>query len=368
MRPKAVRDRYPRPGVVDGDEEREKAGVEENSVRHAVDSDPVQTKISSKFRVEKEFIMIEVRDLTKDYGPRRAISSLNFKIEKGDVVGFLGPNGAGKSTTMKIITGYMAPSHGTASVAGFDVFENPIEVKKHIGYLPETPPVYGDMFVIDYLRYVAELKQVPKDKISQYVKNAIEKTHLGEVQGRLIHNLSKGFRQRVGIAQAIVSDPEVLILDEPTVGLDPKQVAEIRDLIKDLKGHHTIILSTHILPEVQATCEKIIIINQGRIVAQDRIENLASMEQGRSRLHLRLHKDAAELPSAFADIAGVLEIHAGKNQREWRIDVRSDDEILAQISSRVVERRWGLLEMSPTKMDLEDVFLKLTYGQSEVSP
>ncbi|MGZ3826152.1 MAG: ABC transporter ATP-binding protein, partial [Bdellovibrio sp.] len=221
--------------------------------------------------------MIQVKDLTKDYGSRRAINKLNFSISKGEVVGFLGPNGAGKSTTMKIITGFMAPSHGNASIAGFDVFENPLEVKKRIGYLPETPPVYGDMYVRDYLRYVAALKQVPKTKIEASVDSALEKTNLVNVQKRLIGHLSKGFRQRVGIAQAIVSDPEVLILDEPTVGLDPKQVAEIRELIKALRGHHTIILSTHILSEVEATCEKVIIINNGEIVAEDSIQNLSTM-------------------------------------------------------------------------------------------
>jgi ABC-2 type transport system ATP-binding protein len=309
--------------------------------------------------------MIEVKGLTKDYGSRRAIDGLNFSIAKGDVVGFLGPNGAGKSTTMKIITGFMAPSSGSAAVAGFDVFENPLEVKKHIGYLPETPPVYSDMYVRDYLRYVAALKQVPKDKLESLVNRAIEKTHLGDVQGRLIHHLSKGFKQRVGIAQAIVSDPEVLILDEPTVGLDPKQVAEIRDLIKTLKGQHTIILSTHILPEVQATCEKIIIINKGRIVAQDSIARLATMEKGQSRLHVRLRKDVADLASVLTDIREVVHVSQEASGREWKIDVQGGDEIVEAVSARLVSQGLGLLELSPTKLDLEDVFLKLTYGQKD---
>lgn len=309
--------------------------------------------------------MIQVKDLTKDYGPRRAIDNLNFSINKGDVVGFLGPNGAGKSTTMKIITGFMAPSHGSASVAGFDVFENPLEVKKRIGYLPETPPVYGDMYVRDYLRYVAALKQVPKDKIEKSVDMAIAKTNLGDVQKRLIQHLSKGFRQRVGIAQAIVSDPEVLILDEPTVGLDPKQVAEIRDLIKDLRGQHTIILSTHILPEVQATCEKIIIINKGKIVVEDSIHHLATMEQGQSRLLVRVAKDVSDMKSVLSDIREVVSVQAGTSGKEWRIDVRGGDEIVAAVSSRLVNQGLGLLEFSPSKMDLEDVFIKLTYGQKE---
>ncbi|UYL09779.1 ABC transporter ATP-binding protein [Bdellovibrio sp. SKB1291214] len=308
--------------------------------------------------------MIQVKDLTKDYGPRRAIDHLNFSVNKGDVVGFLGPNGAGKSTTMKIITGFMAPSHGSASVAGFDVFENPIEVKKRIGYLPETPPVYADMYVRDYLRYVAALKQVPKDKIEKSVDMAVEKTNLGEVQKRLIQHLSKGFKQRVGIAQAIVSDPEVLILDEPTVGLDPKQVAEIRDLIKALRGQHTIILSTHILPEVQATCEKIIIINKGKIVVEDSIHHLATMEQGQNRLLVRVTKDVSDMKSVLSDIREVIAVQAGNSSKEWRIDVRGGDDIVAAVSARLVNQGMGLLEFTPSKMDLEDVFLKLTYGQS----
>lgn len=308
--------------------------------------------------------MIQVKDLTKDFGPRRAIDHLNFTVNKGDVVGFLGPNGAGKSTTMKIITGFMAPSSGQASVAGFDVFESPIEVKKRIGYLPETPPVYGDMYVRDYLEYVASLKGVSKDKINSFVKNAIEKTNLGDVQTRLIHHLSKGFKQRVGIAQAIVSDPEVLILDEPTVGLDPKQVAEIRDLIKALKGQHTIILSTHVLPEVQATCEKIIIINNGKIVAQDSIHSLAMMEKGQSRLQIRTRKDVLDMISILASIPQILTVKEGSNQKEWEISLQGGDDVIEAISACLVSKGLGLLEFTPTKLDLEDVFIKLTYGQA----
>lgn len=309
--------------------------------------------------------MIQVKDLTKDYGSRRAINKLNFSISKGAVVGFLGPNGAGKSTTMKIITGFMAPSQGTASVAGFDVFENPLEVKKRIGYLPETPPVYGDMYVRDYLRYVAALKQVPKDKIEKSVDMAIEKTNLGHVEKRLIEHLSKGFRQRVGIAQAIVSDPEVLILDEPTVGLDPKQVAEIRDLIKALRGQHTIILSTHILSEVEATCEKVIIINNGIIVAEDSIQNLATMEKGQSRLHVRVRKEVEDMKNILGNIREVIGVHAGASNKEWNIDLRGGEEVVDSISSTIVAQGYGLVELSPSKVDLEDVFLKLTYGKQQ---
>lgn len=306
--------------------------------------------------------MIEVKKLTKEYGSLKAIDNVSFSIKKGEVVGFLGPNGAGKSTTMKIITGFMAPSDGTASVAGFDVFENPIEVKRRIGYLPETPPVYADQYVTEYLKYVAQLKKVPKDKINTYVKRAIEKTNLGPVQNRIIHHLSKGFKQRVGIAQAIVSDPEVLILDEPTVGLDPKQVAEIRDLINELRGHHTIILSTHILPEVQATCEKVVIISKGKIVAQDTIDNLSKLEKGQGRIFIRLRKEVADLKSLISDIDDVLSVDVGTSKKEWRIEYKGDDETIEKVSSKIVSNGLGLIELTPSRVDLEDVFLKLTYG------
>lgn len=306
--------------------------------------------------------MIEVKDLCKDYGSRRAIDRLNFSLKKGDVVGLLGPNGAGKSTTMKIITGFMAPTSGSASVAGFDVFENPMEVKKRIGYLPETPPVYGDMLVREYLEYAAALKQVARKDLKKLVDRALEKTNLGSVEKRLIQNLSKGFRQRVGLAQAIVSDPDVLILDEPTVGLDPKQVAEIRDLIRELRGQHTIILSTHILPEVQATCEKVIIINKGQIVAEDTIDHLSKIEKGQSRLFMRFSREVSDLKSLIADIDGVLDVDRGHTQKEWKVEVRGDDATIEAVSSRVVQRGLGLIELSPTKKDLEDIFLKLTYG------
>lgn len=309
--------------------------------------------------------MIDVKNLTKEYGTLKAIDNVTFSIKKGEVVGFLGPNGAGKSTTMKIITGFMAPSAGSASIAGFDVFENPIEVKKRIGYLPETPPVYADQFVSEYLKYVAQLKKVPKDKINSFVDRAIEKTNLGSVRNRLIHHLSKGFKQRVGIAQAIVSDPEVLILDEPTVGLDPKQVAEIRHLITELKGHHTIILSTHILPEVQATCEKVVIISKGKIVAQDTIDNLSKLEKGQGRIFVRLRKEVADLKAVISGIDEVMSVDIGSNKKEWRIDYKGDDETIDKVSSKIVSTGLGLIELTPSRVDLEDVFLKLTYGMEK---
>lgn len=311
--------------------------------------------------------MIQVSQLTKSYGDRQAIQDLNFSVNSGEVVGFLGPNGAGKSTTMKIITGFMAPTSGVAKVAGIDVFERPIEVKKRIGYLPETPPIYGDMFVSDFLRFVAELKQVPSEKIKSRVEYALQKTSLQDVAHRLIQNLSKGYRQRVGIAQALVSDPEVLILDEPTVGLDPKQVAEIRDLIKSLKGQHTIILSTHILPEVQAVCEKIIIIHQGRIVAQDSIEHLSHLEKGHLRVHVKTAV-TADLKAMLSHVNGIHDIQplSGKDAG-WSIDYVGGNDSLAHISKEIVNKDLGLLLLEPQVLNLEDVFLKLTYDKNKLS-
>lgn len=303
--------------------------------------------------------MIEVKNLTKTYGGITAIRGINFSVKKGEVVGFLGPNGAGKSTTMKIITGYMAPTSGQASVAGFDVFENPIEVKKRIGYLPETPPLYTDMYVRDYLKYVAQLKGVEKNKIQAQVNDALEKTHLQDVQKRMIQNLSKGFRQRVGIAQALVSNPDVLILDEPTVGLDPKQVAEIRDLIRALRGQHTIILSTHILPEVQATCERIIIVNQGQIVAQDSLEGLMANQKGRRKILLKTKHTGKDVEQSLRDLSGVSDVRTVGADLE--IEMADDEKAVEMIAQMVMQKGFGLLGIQSARADLEDVFIKLTY-------
>lgn len=304
--------------------------------------------------------MIEVKNLTKNYGDRTAIDHLNFKIDKGDVVGLLGPNGAGKSTTMKIITGFMSSSSGSAIINGVDIFEKPLEVKAKIGYLPEAPPLYTDMRVEDYLKYVAELKKVPKLEIKKNIENALSKTQLTTVRKRLIRNLSKGFKQRVGIAQALVSNPEVLVLDEPTVGLDPKQVAEIRDLINELKGSHTIILSTHILSEVQATCNKVIIIHQGKIVAQNSIEELEHLNQASQQIQVRVRKNF-DILASLGKISGVL--RAEKNQDGlYVLHCNSAEEMTDQIARCVLDSGAGLIEIAPVKMQLEDVFLKLTYN------
>ncbi|MCE3009719.1 MAG: ABC transporter ATP-binding protein [Proteobacteria bacterium] len=304
--------------------------------------------------------MIEVSNLKKSYGGTEALKGITFSVQKGEVVGFLGPNGAGKSTTMKIITGFMAPTSGIAKVCGFDVFDSPLEVKKRIGYLPEQPPVYLDMKVHDYLKYVAQLKGVESGQLSKAIQTAVEKTQLGDVRHRLIGNLSKGFRQRVGIAQALVSSPEVLILDEPTVGLDPKQVAEIRELIQELKGEHTIILSTHILPEVQATCERIVIIHQGKIVAQDSLSNLSRVQAGLQKIHLKVRKWTSESQTRIAALPGVLKLE--KTGDSMTIEGEPREDLVDVIASSVISQGLGLQEISSSSSNLEDIFLNLTYG------
>ncbi len=307
--------------------------------------------------------MIQVDNLVKTYGDRFAINNISFKINKGDVVGLLGPNGAGKSTTMKIITGFMSPTSGTAKVCGFDVFENPLEVKKRIGYLPENPPLYLDMTVENYLKYVTELKKVSIKECASNVESALEKTQLKDVRHRIIKNLSKGFKQRVGIAQALVSRPEILILDEPTVGLDPKQVAEIRDLINELKGQHTIILSTHILSEVQAVCNKIIIIHQGKLILDDSIENIQKLRQPQTQLNIKVRLDK-DLSFEFKKISGVLSVNQ-VNPCSYRIQIENDEVTTEAILEFIIQAKAGLLEMSVNENNLEDVFLSLTYNKSE---
>lgn len=302
--------------------------------------------------------MINVQNLTKRYGDRAAIEDLCFTVEKGEVVGFLGPNGAGKTTTMKIITGYMAPSSGLVTVGGLDVFEDPIEVKKKLGYLPETPPVYGDMVVKDYLDFVAHLKGVEKSKINEYIDSAIDKTQLGEVSKRLIGNLSKGFRQRVGIAQALVSNPEVLILDEPTVGLDPRQVAEIRKLLNSLRGDHTIILSTHILPEVEATCDRVIIINDGKIIAKDSMKDMKIRARTGRVIRIRMRRNLTEVHTALKGLSGVKSIEL-KSDELWLAGDGTDD-LAEAVAEKVVGMGAGLLELSQPGTGLEDVFIEMT--------
>lgn len=310
---------------------------------------------------EDKPVAIEVQNLVKTYGERFAINQISFKINKGDVVGLLGPNGAGKSTTMKIITGFMSPTSGVAKVCGYDVFENPLEVKKRIGYLPENPPLYLDMTVEHYLKYVTELKQVAKNDVKKNIESALEKTQLNDVRHRVIKNLSKGFKQRVGIAQALVSNPEVLILDEPTVGLDPKQVSEIRDLINELKGQHTIILSTHILSEVEATCNKIMIIHQGHLILEDNIENIQNIRQKQTQILLKLRND---VDINFKTIAGVQSAEK-KSAKSYLLSVENDEATINLILQELILKKAGLLELNIKENNLEDIFLKLTYDKAD---
>ena len=294
----------------------------------------------------------------KQYGSRKAISDVSFTINKGEVVGFLGPNGAGKTTTMKILTGYMAPNKGEVYLDGINIFKEPFTAKQKLGYLPESPPVYADMIVEDYLKYVAKLKLCPKKDIPELVESAIKRVSLQEVRRRLIHNLSKGFKQRVGLAQDLVSDPEILILDEPTVGLDPKQVIEMRDILKQLRGKHTIILSTHILSEVQVTCDRVIIINEGEIITEESLSALSQKMRAKRQILLRVKNSADNFISVLENVKGVLSVQAGKEG--FILDVEPDDSINEKVAQAVISHSCGLIELKEQDFNLEDVFIRLT--------
>ncbi len=316
--------------------------------------------------------MISVQHLGKRYGDVIAIDDINFTVNKGEVLAFLGPNGAGKTTTMRILTCFMPATSGTATIAGHDIFEEPMEVKRRIGYLPETPPLYPEMTVIEYLRFVAKIKGLSKTEQKKGLISAIEKTGLTEVSKRLIGNLSKGFRQRVGLAQALIHNPDVLILDEPTVGLDPRQIIEIRELIKQLAGEHTIILSTHILPEATAVSKKVVIINRGRIVAVDSQEHLSSQVRKSEKISLRIRRGSSDTAHKIQSIDGVIRVtaQAESDEDESSFIVESDlgQDIRERVSKTVVEEGWGLLEMKPLVLSLEEVFLQLTTEEQGISP
>jgi ABC-2 type transport system ATP-binding protein len=311
--------------------------------------------------------MIEVKELTKKYGERLAVDHISFSVKRGEILGFLGQNGAGKSTTMKILTGFMPATSGTASVAGFDVFENPYEVKKRIGYLPENPPIYLELLVSEYLDFVANLRGIPGAQKKQKMDAVIERCQLGEVRNRLIGNLSKGYKQRVGLAQALIHDPEVLILDEPTVGLDPKQVSEARGLIKSLRSERTVIYSTHILSEVAATCDRIIIIDQGRIVSQESINALGATGLT-AKTELVVQRSSESVVRAILGVKGVQNVQSLSNGKE-RIIVESDasEEIMAEIAKVTVASGAGLIRMSPVQLALEDYYLNLISGKRGIS-
>jgi ABC-2 type transport system ATP-binding protein len=313
--------------------------------------------------------MIKVEGLTKRYGPTTAVKNISFEVERGEIVGFLGPNGAGKTTTMRILTGFLPPTLGKASVAGYDVMTHPLEVKKRIGYLPETPPLYPEMEVQEYLDFVARLKGIRSADVAVRVDSALERCALGHVRGKIIGHLSRGYRQRVGLAQALIHGPEVLILDEPTAGLDPKQIIDVRKLIHALSGEHTIILSTHILPEVSGTCSRVLIINEGRLEASDTPENLTARLQGHESLWVDVDGPAAEVEQALAAVPGVTRVvrENGHVQRTaWQVETGKDPMIRSDIARTIVQSGWGLYEIRPVGLSLEEIFLKLTSKETAV--
>ncbi len=314
--------------------------------------------------------MIEVESLTKRYGRATAVDGISFRVEKGEVLGFLGPNGAGKTTTMRILTCYLPPTEGTARVAGCDVFAQPMDVKRRVGYLPETPPLYPDLSVAEYLDFCAKIKGVPARERKTRVAEAVEKCRVGDVRTKLIAKLSKGYRQRVGLAQAILHNPDVLILDEPTAGLDPKQIIETRELIRGLAGSHTVILSTHILPEVSMTCGRVVIINKGRVVAEDTPDNLTRRLKGAGTTRLEVRGDEASALAAVRAVPGVLVAHARAGHDGIAvIDVEAEAgrDVRAELAWAVVTKGHSLVGLQQMGMSLEEIFLHLTTADAEES-
>jgi ABC-2 type transport system ATP-binding protein len=311
--------------------------------------------------------VIEVQHLTKRYGPVTAVDDVSFRVERGEILGFLGPNGAGKTTTMRILTGFMPATDGKAIVAGFDVFDQPIEAKRRTGYLPETPPLYPDMSVIEYLEFVAKIKGVPSNERSSRIKQVMQRTRIDDVGGRQCAKLSKGYRQRVGLAQAILHNPDVLILDEPTAGLDPKQIIETRELIKELAGDHTIILSTHILPEVSQTCQRVVIINKGRVVAVDTPDNLTARLRGSETLYVQVDAGGADAAGVLGHIPGVTRVAESERRNGvvgYEVDSETGRDVRRDLARTVVSSGWGLLELRPMRMSLEEIFLSLTTDET----
>lgn len=313
--------------------------------------------------------MIEVENLVKRYGNHVAVDHLSFHVGKGQIYGFLGPNGAGKSTTMNIMTGYLAATEGTVKINGFDVLKQPEEAKKSIGYLPEMPPLYTDMAVYEYLKFAAQLKKLPKEEREKQIEEVMEMTMISDMKGRLIKNLSKGYKQRVGLAQAILGYPEVIILDEPTVGLDPKQIIEIRDLIRKLGEKHTVILSSHILSEVSAVCDHIMIISHGKLVASDSPEGLQKLQNGKSQLMIAVKADKEGLEKVLAGMEGIstynIENGREKDSTEAVIETEENKDIREELFFALAEKKMPLLEMQLTEKSLEDIFLELTQDSGQ---
>ncbi len=307
--------------------------------------------------------MIEVEHLTKRYGPVTAVQDVSFQVHKGEILGFRGPNGAGKTTTMRVLTGYMPATDGRVVVAGHDVFEQPVEAKRRTGYLPETPPLYPDMTVREYLHFVAKIEGVPASDRKSRVEQVMARTWIADMAGRACGKLSKGYRQRVGLAQALIHNPDVLILDEPTAGLDPKQIIETRRLIKELAGDHTIILSTHILPEVSQTCDRVVIINKGRVVAVDTPDNLTRRLRGSATMFVHVDGGrASEAAAALAKVPGVVRVEPVEDAGAGAFEVESETgrDVRRELAKAVVLGGHDLLELRPTRVSLEDIFLTLT--------
>lgn len=306
--------------------------------------------------------MIEVEGLTKVYGNKTAIDNLTFTVQQGEVVGFLGPNGAGKTTTMRVLSCYMPPTSGTARVGGYDIRTQALEVRRRIGYLPEQVPLYTDLTVTQYLNFVAEAKGLPRLTRRQRVGEAIEQCLLQDARGRIIGKLSKGYRQRVGLAQALIGDPPILILDEPTIGLDPKQIIEIRSLIRDMQGERTVILSTHILPEVSMVCQRVIIINEGRIVAVDTPETLTRRLQRSTQVLLQIDGPPDQVTVGLRGAPGVLQVvmkDGAGELRRYLVETDKDRDLRQELARVVCSSGWGLLELRPVDMTLEDIFIRL---------
>lgn len=314
--------------------------------------------------------MIEVEKLTKKYGDHVAVDNLSFRVERGMIYGFLGPNGAGKSTTMNMMTGYIAATSGTVKINGYDILKNPEQAKKSIGYLPELPPVYQDMTVYEYLKFVAELKKVKRSEQKAQIEDVMAQTRIEDVQNRLIRNLSKGYKQRVGLAQAIIGYPEVLILDEPTVGLDPKQIIEIRELIRELAKKHTIILSSHILSEVSAVCDHIMIISKGKLVASDTPEGLVTRLKGGRQLMMSVQGEQSELEDILQSIEQIKDYSIQPSKAEGCVSAiirtQEQDDIRVELFHRLAAADLPIIELSLSEKSLEDVFLELT-GEEETT-
>jgi ABC-2 type transport system ATP-binding protein len=307
--------------------------------------------------------MIEVENLSKRYGPTLAVSGVSFNVQKGEVLGFLGPNGAGKTTTMRVITGFFPPTSGSVRVAGYDVVDEPMEAKRRTGYLPETPPIYPDMTVVEYLAFVARIKGVARRELKSRLDDVVAKCAVGDVRNRQIGKLSKGYRQRVGLAQALIHNPDVLVLDEPTSGLDPKQIIETRELITGLAGQHTVILSTHILPEVSKTCQRVVVINAGQIVAVGTPNELMKRLQGFETVLVTVEGPAAEIMEKFQRVGGVNWVEP-RESADGRVTLEvhseKDKDVRAELARATVESGWKLYELKTSGLSLEEIFLKLT--------